>query len=118
MTSPFTATLPRSSVATSSQPKIPSPRSSPPSECSPPVFSCVPSVAFGHIGDHAGRKAALTLSVLAMAIPTLLIGLLPTFAQIGLAAPALLILLRLVQGLSVGGEYGTSILADSLASLA
>src|SRR3954447_576555 len=109
MTSPFTATLPRSSVATSSQPKIPSPRSSPPSECSPPVFSCVGSIVFGHIGDRAGRKAALTLSVLAMAIPTLLIGLLPTFAQIGLAAPALLVLLRLVQGLSVGGEYGTSI---------
>jgi len=69
----------------------------------------VGSIVFGHIGDRAGRKAALTLSVLAMAIPTLLIGLLPTFAQIGLAAPALLVLLRLVQGLSVGGEYGTSI---------
>ncbi len=68
------------------------------------------SIVFGHIGDHAGRKAALTLSVLAMAIPTLMIGLLPTYAQIGVAAPALLVLLRLVQGLSVGGEYGTSII--------
>jgi MHS family proline/betaine transporter-like MFS transporter len=68
------------------------------------------SIVFGHIGDHAGRKAALTLSVLAMAVPTLLIGLLPTYAQIGVAAPALLVVLRLVQGLSVGGEYGTSII--------
>jgi MFS transporter, MHS family, proline/betaine transporter len=68
------------------------------------------SVVFGHIGDHVGRKAALTLSVLAMAIPTLLVGLLPTYAQIGVAAPALLVILRLVQGLSVGGEYGTSII--------
>jgi MFS transporter, MHS family, proline/betaine transporter len=65
------------------------------------------SIVFGHMGDHAGRKAALTLSVLAMAIPTLMIGLLPTCGQTGLAAPALLVLLRLVQGL--GGEYGTLI---------
>jgi MFS transporter, MHS family, proline/betaine transporter len=68
----------------------------------------VGSVIFGHIGDHAGRKAALALSVLAMAVPTFLIGLLPTYAQAGAAASAMLVLLRLVQGLAVGGEYGTS----------
>src|SRR5215468_7726701 len=63
---------------------------------------------FGYIGDRIGRKAALTLSVLAMAIPTFLIGLLPDYAQVGVAAPVLMVVLRLVQGLSVGGEYTTS----------
>lgn len=66
-------------------------------------------VIFGHIGDRFGRNTALTLSVLAMAIPTFLIGVLPDKATIGLAAPVLLILCRMVQGLSVGGEYTTSI---------
>src|SRR6266404_1309012 len=55
-----------------------------------------------------GRKAALTASVALMAVPTFLIGLLPTYHQIGIAGSALLVLLRLVQGLSVGGEYTTS----------
>ncbi len=63
---------------------------------------------FGHIGDKLGRKRALTVSVLVMAVPTFLIGLLPTYRQIGVAAPLLLVLLRLVQGTSVGGEYTTS----------
>jgi MFS transporter, MHS family, proline/betaine transporter len=66
------------------------------------------SIVFGHIGDRVGRKAALTLSVAAMAVPTFLIGILPTHAQIGAAASALLVVLRLVQGLSVGGECATS----------
>ena len=66
------------------------------------------SLVFGHIGDRHGRKRALTASVLLMAVPTFLIGLLPTFQQIGVVAPALLVLLRLLQGLSVGGEYTTS----------
>jgi MHS family proline/betaine transporter-like MFS transporter len=64
---------------------------------------------FGHLGDHIGRKAALTLSVLAMAIPTFLIGLLPSHAQIGVTASVLLVFFRMVQGLSVGGEYTTSV---------
>jgi MHS family proline/betaine transporter-like MFS transporter len=66
------------------------------------------SLVFGHIGDRVGRKAALTMSVSAMAVPTFLIGLLPTYQQVGVAAPVGLTLLRLIQGLSVGGEYTTS----------
>jgi MFS transporter, MHS family, proline/betaine transporter len=66
-------------------------------------------LVFGHIGDRRGRKTAMTLSVLAMAIPTFLIGLLPDHSVIGPAAAVLLVLCRMVQGLSVGGEYTTSI---------
>src|SRR5262245_16203473 len=66
-------------------------------------------VVFGHIGDKVGRKAAMTISVLAMAIPTFLIGILPGYATLGPAAAVLLVLLRMIQGLSVGGEYTTSI---------
>jgi MHS family proline/betaine transporter-like MFS transporter len=63
----------------------------------------------GHIGDKFGRRAALTFSVAAMAIPTFLVGALPGYEVLGVAAPILLTLLRMVQGLSVGGEYTTSI---------
>ncbi len=63
---------------------------------------------FGHIGDRYGRKPALVISVAAMAVATTLMGLLPTYADVGVVAPALLILLRLIQGLSVGGEHATS----------
>jgi MFS transporter, MHS family, proline/betaine transporter len=63
----------------------------------------------GHIGDYFGRRVALTFSVVAMAIPTFLIGLLPGYQKIGLLAPIGLTLLRIVQGLSVGGEYTSSI---------
>jgi MHS family proline/betaine transporter-like MFS transporter len=62
----------------------------------------------GHIGDSFGRRAALTFSVTAMAIPTFLMGLLPGYHSIGLLAPIALTLLRIVQGLSVGGEYTSS----------
>lgn len=64
---------------------------------------------FGHIGDRLGRKKALELSVLLMALPTTALGLLPTYAQAGLAAPLLLTAIRLLQGLSVGGELIGSI---------
>jgi MHS family proline/betaine transporter-like MFS transporter len=66
------------------------------------------ALIFGHIGDRSGRKRALMASVVMMALPTLLMGLLPTHAQIGTAAPILLVLLRLCQGLAVGGEFTTS----------
>src|SRR5262249_10683557 len=65
-------------------------------------------VIVGHIGDRFGLRAALTFSVAAMAIPTFLIGLLPGYQTIGLLAPIGLTLLRVVQGLSVGGEYTSS----------
>jgi MFS transporter, MHS family, proline/betaine transporter len=60
---------------------------------------------FGHIGDRLGRKTALQWSVLLMAVPTTLISLLPTHQQVGQVAPVLLTLLRMLQGLSVGGEF-------------
>jgi len=66
-------------------------------------------VIFGQIGDRVGRKRALQLSVLMMAIPTTLLGLLPTYASVGVAASIGLVALRLVQGVSVGGELIGSI---------
>jgi MHS family proline/betaine transporter-like MFS transporter len=69
----------------------------------------VGALLFGHIGDRFGRQAALTISVLAMAVPTFLIGVLPDHAQIGVAASVLLVAVRLVQGVSVGGENPTSV---------
>ncbi|NOT83843.1 MAG: MFS transporter [Methylococcaceae bacterium] len=64
---------------------------------------------FGAIGDKFGRKNALALSILLMAFPTACIGLLPTYQAIGLWAPILLTVIRLVQGIAVGGEFGGSI---------
>lgn len=61
-------------------------------------------VFFGYIGDKMGRKKALLISIFMMAIPTILIGLLPTYQEIGMYAALLLIILRMIQGLSVGGE--------------
>lgn len=66
-------------------------------------------VVFGHIGDRMGRKHALQLSVLLMVIPSTMIGLLPTYEHVGILAPILLILIRLIQGFSVGGELIGSI---------
>ncbi len=67
------------------------------------------ALVFGHIGDRVGRRFALITSLIMMALPTFLIGFLPTYAQVGLIAPILLVLLRMIQGLSVGGEYASSI---------
>ena len=64
---------------------------------------------FGYIGDRMGRKKALVLTILMMAIPTVIIGFLPTYASIGIAAPILLITMRMLQGISMGGNYGGSI---------
>ncbi|TBW38203.1 MFS transporter [Siculibacillus lacustris] len=63
---------------------------------------------FGHIGDRRGRRTALMLSVFLMCFGSLMIAVTPTFQTIGVAAPALLLLARLLQGLSLGGEYGSS----------
>src|SRR5947207_10733249 len=63
---------------------------------------------FGHLADHHGRRNALMLSVLLMCFGSLLIAVTPTYATIGVAAPVVLGFARLVQGLSLGGEYGTS----------
>jgi MHS family proline/betaine transporter-like MFS transporter len=66
-------------------------------------------ILFGHIGDRYGRKPVLVVSTLAMAIPTFAMGLLPTTAQIGPVAAVLLVVMRLLQGLSIGGEYVGSV---------
>src|SRR6195952_1738386 len=63
---------------------------------------------FGRIADQRGRKTSMVISVLMMCGGSLLIACLPTYASIGAAAPALLLAARLLQGLSVGGEYGTT----------
>ena len=68
----------------------------------------VGAVVFGYVGDRVGRGPALLWSVVAMALPTLGIGLLPSYAEIGFAAPLLMVLFRLFQGLAVGGEYTAS----------
>jgi MFS family permease len=65
---------------------------------------------FGHFGDRIGRKFTLVVTLLLMGIATLLIGVLPTYSTIGLAAPILLTLLRIAQGIGVGGEWGGSVL--------
>src|SRR5882672_5443642 len=61
-------------------------------------------IVVGHVGDRYGRRAALAFSITAMAVPTFLVGVLPGHATLGVAAPILLTLLRMIQGLSVGGE--------------
>ena len=61
-------------------------------------------IVMAHFGDRVGRKRMFMLSVLLMAVPTLLMGLLPTYASLGIAAPILLLLLRVLQGAAVGGE--------------
>ncbi|MEO5318178.1 MFS transporter [Arthrobacter sp. CC3] len=65
---------------------------------------------WGHYGDKVGRKQMLVLSILAMGVCTTAMGLLPTYAQIGVAAPILLLILRLVQGIAAGGEWGGAVL--------
>jgi metabolite-proton symporter len=70
-------------------------------------------LVFGHYGDILGRKKLLVISLLMMGISTFLIGLLPGYATIGVAAPIILIVLRLVQGFGLGGEWGGAVLIVS-----
>src|SRR2546423_6504188 len=68
------------------------------------------SALFGHFGDRIGRKATLVAALLTMGVSTVAIGTLPTYASIGVAAPALLSLCRFGQGLGLGGEWGGAVL--------
>lgn len=70
----------------------------------------VGAIVFGHFGDRVGRKKMLVLSLLLMGTATVCIGLLPTYGQIGIAAPILLVFFRLIQGFAVGGEWGGAVL--------
>lgn len=67
-------------------------------------------IVFGHFGDRIGRKRTLVVALMMMGITTTLIGFLPTYASIGVAAPILLVLLRFVQGLAIGGQWGGAML--------
>jgi len=65
---------------------------------------------FGHFGDRIGRKPLLILTLMIMGLATFLIGFLPTYDQIGIGAPLLLLALRLIQGVALGGEWGGAVL--------
>ena len=67
-------------------------------------------VIFGHFGDRIGRKTMLIITLMIMGVATFLIGLVPTYAQIGVAAPLLLLFLRILQGIGLGGEWGGAVL--------
>jgi MFS transporter, MHS family, shikimate and dehydroshikimate transport protein len=67
-------------------------------------------IVFGHFGDRVGRKKMLVISLLAMGMATLAMGLVPGYAQIGILAPAIIVALRFVQGFAVGGEWGGAVL--------
>jgi MHS family shikimate/dehydroshikimate transporter-like MFS transporter len=70
----------------------------------------VGAAIFGHFGDRVGRKAMLAVTILIMGLGTFCIGLLPTYSQVGVLAPVLLVLLRLLQGIGLGGEWGGAVL--------
>lgn len=67
-------------------------------------------IVFGHFGDKFGRKKMLVVALIVMGVATIAIGLLPTYAAIGIAAPALLLVCRLLQGFAIGGEWGGAVL--------
>ncbi|GAA1278312.1 MFS transporter [Pseudonocardia aurantiaca] len=68
---------------------------------------------FGHFGDRLGRKRMLVLTMALMGVASVLIGLLPTYAQVGALAPVLLVVLRIAQGIAVGGEWGGAVLMSA-----
>lgn len=70
------------------------------------IMRPIGAVVFGHLGDRVGRKTTLLITLLMTGIPTVLTGLLPTYESIGIWAPVLLVILRLVQGFGLGGEFG------------
>ena len=72
------------------------------------VFRPLGGIVIGRMGDRRGRKPALVLTILMMAVGTVIIGVLPTYADVGVVAPILLLLARLLQGFSTGGEWGGS----------
>lgn len=77
----------------------------------------VGSLVLGRVGDRVGRRALLTISIALMGGATLVLGLLPTYAQVGVLAPILLVLMRLIQGFSLGGEFtGSMVYTTELAS--
>jgi MFS family permease len=67
-------------------------------------------ILFGHFGDRIGRKTALVMTISMMGGSSFLIGLIPSYGSIGVAAPILLVVLRFMQGIALGGEWGGSIL--------
>ncbi len=72
---------------------------------SPPVTGAsAGGIIMAHFGDLVGRKKMFTLSILLMALPTTAIGLLPTYSSVGIIAPLLLLLMRILQGAAIGGE--------------
>ena len=74
------------------------------------VMRPIGAIFFGHFGDKQGRKKALIWSLVGMAIPTFLMGLLPVYEQVGVIAPICLIICRLLQGFSIGGEFSGSVI--------
>ncbi|KAB1642561.1 MFS transporter [Gulosibacter chungangensis] len=68
------------------------------------------AIVFGHIGDRLGRRLSLMLTLVLMGVGTALVGVLPTYALVGIWAPILLVILRIAQGLAIGGEWGGAVL--------
>src|SRR3990167_3122532 len=73
-------------------------------------FRPLGALIFGYLGDKRGRAKTLRLSILMISVPTLLIGILPTYQQIGIGAPLLLVCIRIWQGISIGGEFGGNLI--------
>lgn len=74
------------------------------------LFRPIGAIIFGHLGDLIGRKSIFLTTLIMMGIATFLVGVLPGYEQIGISAPILLVLLRIIQGIAMGGEYGGAII--------